>query len=196
MLSQTSEFVTYYALPYVPNPLEHKSFKHLFTREFVAQLRRKVEDFANSQASKISESLSEPRIIQRLTQRHDSHQLRAKMEAVSLENLKLKKALEELKDRLMASYEKESAIDRLVNDFDSPITLAKDIMAVLKGEPAAQLGVRQQFRERFSSHKKAYQIPIDLNDQQSDPVEEEEEPDEASEEIGPSTLNKGRLNPS
>lgn len=35
VLSQTSEFVTYYALPYVPNPFEHKSFKHLFTREFV-----------------------------------------------------------------------------------------------------------------------------------------------------------------
>lgn len=33
-LSQTSEFVTYYALPYVPNPIDHKSFKHLFTKEF------------------------------------------------------------------------------------------------------------------------------------------------------------------
>jgi len=88
------------------------------------------------------------------------------VEAATLENIKLRKALEELKDRLMASYEKESAIDRLVNDFDSPISLAKDIKAVLAGEPAAQLGVRQQFRERFTSHKKAaYQIPIDLNDQ-------------------------------
>jgi len=55
--------VTYYALPYVPNPLEHKSFKHLFTREFVSQLRRKVEEFSASQASKITESLSEPRIF-------------------------------------------------------------------------------------------------------------------------------------
>lgn len=55
------------------------------------------------------------------------------MEAATLENMKLRKALEELKDRLMASYEKESAIDRLVNDFDSPISLAKDIKAVLAG---------------------------------------------------------------
>jgi hypothetical protein len=35
LISQTSEFITYYALPYVPNPLEHKSFKHLFTREYL-----------------------------------------------------------------------------------------------------------------------------------------------------------------
>lgn len=35
MISQTSEFITYYALPYVPNPLDHKSFKHLFTKEYV-----------------------------------------------------------------------------------------------------------------------------------------------------------------
>jgi LisH domain-containing protein ARMC9 len=35
LISQTSEFITYYALPYVPNPLEHKSFKHLFTRDYL-----------------------------------------------------------------------------------------------------------------------------------------------------------------
>lgn len=48
VLSQTSEFVTYYALPYVPNPLEHKSFKHLFTREFIQSLKSKVENFVES----------------------------------------------------------------------------------------------------------------------------------------------------
>lgn len=47
MLSQTTEFVTYYALPYVPNPLEHKSFKHLFTREFTANLKKMINVFVD-----------------------------------------------------------------------------------------------------------------------------------------------------
>jgi LisH domain-containing protein ARMC9 len=48
VLSQTSEFVTYYALPYVPNPLEHKSFKHLFTREFSQSLKQKIENYVDT----------------------------------------------------------------------------------------------------------------------------------------------------
>ena len=48
LLSQTSEFVTYYALPYVPNPLDHKSFKHLFTPQFYQQLLNKVSSFLDS----------------------------------------------------------------------------------------------------------------------------------------------------
>lgn len=48
LLSQTSEFVTYYALPYVPNPLDHKSFKHLFTPQFYQQLRRRVIEFLDT----------------------------------------------------------------------------------------------------------------------------------------------------
>lgn len=44
-LSQTSEFVTYYALPYVPNPTEHKSFKHLFTKEYVTQLKARLQNY-------------------------------------------------------------------------------------------------------------------------------------------------------
>lgn len=30
-LSQTTEFLPYYALPFVPNPMDHPSFKPLFT---------------------------------------------------------------------------------------------------------------------------------------------------------------------
>ena len=44
-LSQTSEFVTYYALPYVPNPTEHKSFKHLFTKDYVSQLKQRLQNY-------------------------------------------------------------------------------------------------------------------------------------------------------
>jgi hypothetical protein len=47
VLSQTSEFVMYYALPYVPNPLEHKSFKHLFTRDFLISMRTRLESYVD-----------------------------------------------------------------------------------------------------------------------------------------------------
>ena len=36
-LSQTTEFVAFYALPYVPNPKSHPAFKTLFEVSFVVQ---------------------------------------------------------------------------------------------------------------------------------------------------------------
>jgi hypothetical protein len=48
LISQTSEFITYYALPYVPNPLEHKSFKHLFNPEFISQIKRKLDGYIDT----------------------------------------------------------------------------------------------------------------------------------------------------
>jgi hypothetical protein len=47
-LAQTTEFLQYYALPYVPNPLEHPSFKHIFTKEWLAELRSKLDAFLPS----------------------------------------------------------------------------------------------------------------------------------------------------
>ena len=93
------------------------------------------------------------------------------MEQVTVENQKLRKALDELKSRLVLNHEKESALDQLVATDPSP--LAADIRAVLRGEPA--LGVRQQFRERFTSHK-AYQLPVDLHQSVEEEPEATEEP--------------------
>ena len=31
-LSKTTEFLPFYALPYIKNPLDHPTFKHLFTK--------------------------------------------------------------------------------------------------------------------------------------------------------------------
>ena len=38
-LSKANEFLAYYALPYIPNPSDHPSFKHLFTVEWVQDLK-------------------------------------------------------------------------------------------------------------------------------------------------------------
>ena len=44
-LSKTSEFLPYYALPYVPNPIDHPSFKQLFSTEWIKNLKEKLNDF-------------------------------------------------------------------------------------------------------------------------------------------------------
>ncbi|CAI5685143.1 unnamed protein product [Oreochromis niloticus] len=44
-LSQTTEFLPYYALPFVPNPTVHPSFKELFQDSWMPKLRDKLEQF-------------------------------------------------------------------------------------------------------------------------------------------------------
>ncbi|XP_061594464.1 lisH domain-containing protein ARMC9 isoform X2 [Cololabis saira] len=44
-LSQTTEFLPYYALPFVPNPTVHPSFKDLFQDSWIPQLKGKVVKF-------------------------------------------------------------------------------------------------------------------------------------------------------
>jgi len=47
-LSQTTEFVAYYALPYVPNPRNHPTFKILFEESWKEELRVKLTNFLGS----------------------------------------------------------------------------------------------------------------------------------------------------
>ncbi|XP_061862086.1 lisH domain-containing protein ARMC9 isoform X2 [Colius striatus] len=44
-LSQTTEFLPFYALPFVPNPLVHPSFKELFQDSWTLDLRKRLEEF-------------------------------------------------------------------------------------------------------------------------------------------------------
>uniref|UniRef100_A0A3B3ZLS8 LisH domain-containing protein ARMC9 n=1 Tax=Periophthalmus magnuspinnatus TaxID=409849 RepID=A0A3B3ZLS8_9GOBI len=44
-LSQTTEFLPYYALPFVPNPMAHPSFKNLFQDSWIPKLKKKLEQF-------------------------------------------------------------------------------------------------------------------------------------------------------
>jgi len=44
-LAQTTEFVQFYALPYIPNPLSHPSLKDVFTREWLIELKSKLQSF-------------------------------------------------------------------------------------------------------------------------------------------------------
>ncbi|XP_039622179.1 lisH domain-containing protein ARMC9 isoform X2 [Polypterus senegalus] len=44
-MSQTTEFLPYYALPFVPNPVAHPSFKELFKDSWTPELRKRLEQF-------------------------------------------------------------------------------------------------------------------------------------------------------
>lgn len=44
-LSQTTEFLPFYALPFVPNPMVHPSFKELFLDSWTLDLRTRLEKF-------------------------------------------------------------------------------------------------------------------------------------------------------
>ncbi|XP_029003860.1 lisH domain-containing protein ARMC9 isoform X2 [Betta splendens] len=58
-LSQTTEFLPYYALPFVPNPTVHQSFKRLFQESWVPRLKHNLEQFL-SVTLKLSSS---PRLL-------------------------------------------------------------------------------------------------------------------------------------
>ena len=44
-LSRTAEFLPYYALPYVPNPAEHPTFRALFAKGWQSELRHRIYEF-------------------------------------------------------------------------------------------------------------------------------------------------------
>ena len=52
-LSKANEFLAYYALPYIPNPWNHPSFKHLFTVEWVQDLKQKLKGFISQNSEKL-----------------------------------------------------------------------------------------------------------------------------------------------
>ncbi len=47
-LSQTPEFLPFYALPFIPSPIDHPSFKLLFEKTWVSNLRNKLKIFLES----------------------------------------------------------------------------------------------------------------------------------------------------
>ncbi len=44
-LFKTSEILAYYALPYIPNPMQHPSFQKSFTNKWVGDLKQNLKNF-------------------------------------------------------------------------------------------------------------------------------------------------------
>lgn len=147
LLSQTSEFVTYYALPYVPNPLDHKSFKHLFTPQFYQQLIHKVTTFLDanlplasshkraihsidSSSKHLGENLSKPQSRLELLYLESGGVNRSNDSTTfQQENQKLRRVIEEMQAKIVEAYEKQTQIEGLIGDIDS--SLAFEISKIL-----------------------------------------------------------------
>ena len=48
-IAASTEFLPYYALPYIPNPAEHPSFKHIFTVAWFDELHKQLSDWLDRQ---------------------------------------------------------------------------------------------------------------------------------------------------
>jgi hypothetical protein len=53
-LSKTSEFLQYYALPYVTNPLDHPIFKGLCSKKWANDLKAKLKTYLTENLPKLS----------------------------------------------------------------------------------------------------------------------------------------------
>jgi len=53
-LSKTGEFLSFYALPYVANPVEHPTFRSLFSKKWAADLKQKLKQFLQANLPKLS----------------------------------------------------------------------------------------------------------------------------------------------
>ncbi|GMH60439.1 hypothetical protein TL16_g03051 [Triparma laevis f. inornata] len=60
-LSQTPEFIAFYALPYVPNPTEHPTFSLMFTQGWMDDLKLKLVHFVRKQIEN-EETQAQPKI--------------------------------------------------------------------------------------------------------------------------------------
>ena len=50
-LSKTTEFLAYYALPYVSNSKEHPSYQNLFTKTWIDELKDQIKQYIKNYLS-------------------------------------------------------------------------------------------------------------------------------------------------
>ena len=44
-ISEKKEYLPYFALPYIPEPVSHPAISHIFKKEWLAEIRSQLEDF-------------------------------------------------------------------------------------------------------------------------------------------------------
>jgi hypothetical protein len=52
VLAKSEECLPFYALPYIPNPMDHPTFKVFFTRNWLTDLKDSISKFILSKISK------------------------------------------------------------------------------------------------------------------------------------------------
>ncbi|KRX11161.1 Armadillo-type fold [Pseudocohnilembus persalinus] len=159
-LSKTSEFLQYYALPYIDKPQKHTALKHIFTQEWVQEIQEKLAHFLKS----FYPSEQQPLLYQ-MYQAFVKQNLKQDIDDVSLLNLE-KLHLEQKKsfmDQSQLEQMQKSEIAQLKND-------NQELMSLLQELNQKHQTLLQRYKEDkeqvknsiFESQKKWVQVSQDL----------------------------------
>ena len=122
-LSQTTEFLPYYALPFIPNVMEHPSFKPLFTESWRNDIKKQLKEFLSEQLKSDEKPelynlyKSRPEVIEKERQQYNDH--------IKV----LKNQLAEAETKLMGYFKKFSQIQ---GDYHKLIGIAAELVDSLE----------------------------------------------------------------
>ncbi|CAD8075828.1 unnamed protein product [Paramecium sonneborni] len=162
-LSKTNEVLPFYALPYVKNPENHQSFAHLFTHEWISDLRMKLKEFIQS----IYGSDQQGSILKRLVlqkdglmnyQQQDDQKRILEMKQLQQENLELKKknnqqiqAIKELNH--LAQQNLTEAQKKWFSLTGEMLKMQKEMMRYIESNKKMPEQI-QQFKKKIASYDK------------------------------------------
>jgi LisH domain-containing protein ARMC9 len=143
-LSKTSEFLEYYALPYVDNPMEHPTFKAICTKKWANDLREKLKEFLHVNLSKNSSpeifhwyasfkkrggpSTSEQNY--RSANVADTEELREQLEILQRQYVSLEKREEYAKSTLVKSQSNWTFFSRDILNISKELLMTMDALQV------------------------------------------------------------------
>ncbi|XP_028393759.1 lisH domain-containing protein ARMC9-like [Dendronephthya gigantea] len=122
-LSQSEEFLPYYALPFIPDVMKHPSFKPLFTDSWRNDLQKQLKDFLSEQLKSDEKPelynlyKARPAIIEKERQQYNDH--------IKV----LKNQLAEAETKLMSYFKKFSQIQ---GDYHKLIGIAAELVDSLE----------------------------------------------------------------
>uniref|UniRef100_A0A3Q3JMU6 LisH domain-containing protein ARMC9 n=1 Tax=Monopterus albus TaxID=43700 RepID=A0A3Q3JMU6_MONAL len=122
-LSQIAEFLPYYALPFVPNPTVHPSFKGLFQDSWIPHLKDKLEQFL-SVTLKLSSS---PRLLS--LYKEGGRSIKEAMQQLQLQLVQ--------SERRMASYVRK--FNKMQADYHNLIGITADLVDSLEATVSGKM---------------------------------------------------------
>lgn len=151
-LSQTTEFLPFYALPFVPNPKTHPSYREMFTEPWSSDLKSRVEKFLTLALK----STPQPRLFDIYrSSGADGKNIRQQLVLMGQQVVEVEKKA--------ASYLKRHS--KVQNDYHNLIGITADLVdaleATVQGRPITPEYLQQLCTRLFSTHMSA-PTPIDL----------------------------------
>lgn len=122
-LSQTTEFLPYYALPYIPDPTSHPSFKPLFTSAWSSDLKNDVKAFLSATLK----SQEKPKIYELYKQTSSENENQQKLYHEELRKVRTQLAS---RDQHVSQFEKRYS--KIQVDYHKLIGIAAELVDSLE----------------------------------------------------------------